>query len=59
MVLVLPLIVQVLLDLDKSVKLIGKLLFGSKMGPLVLNTMRIPRQPLVDDWDYLKKMVSP
>ena len=42
MVLVLALIVQVLLDLDKSVKLIGKLLFGSEMGPLVLNTMRFP-----------------
>ena len=59
MVLVLPLIVQVLLDLDKSVKLIGKLLFGSEMGPLVLNTIRFPGQPLVDDWDYLKTMVSP
>ena len=49
MVLVLPLIVQVLLDLDKSVKLIGKLLFGFEMGPLVLNTVRLLGKPLVDD----------
>ena len=47
------------MHLDKSVKLIGKLLFGSEMGPLVLNTMRFPGQPLVNDWDYLKTMVSP
>ncbi|GLJ23425.1 hypothetical protein SUGI_0443330 [Cryptomeria japonica] len=45
------------MHLDKSVKLIGKLLFGTERGPLVLNTVRSPGQPLVDDWDCLKTMV--
>lgn len=47
------------MHLDKSVKLIGKLLFGSERGPLVLNKVRSPGQPLVDDWECLKTMVSP
>ncbi|KAH9303186.1 hypothetical protein KI387_014769 [Taxus chinensis] len=45
------------MHLDKSVKLIGKLLFGSERGPAVLNTVLPPGQPLVDDWDCLKTMV--
>eukprot|EP01018_Ginkgo_biloba_P028268 Gb_24750 [translate_table: standard] len=45
------------MHLDKSVDLIGKLLFGSEMGPHVLKAVRPPGQPLVDDWDCLKTMV--
>lgn len=45
------------MHVDKSMNLIGKLLFGSARGPNVLNTVRPPGQPLVDDWDCLKTMV--
>ncbi|KAH9306246.1 hypothetical protein KI387_010650, partial [Taxus chinensis] len=45
------------LHLDRSIKLIGKLLFGSEMGPSVLNAIRSYGHPLVDDWDCLKTMV--
>lgn len=45
------------MHMDQTVKLIGKLLFGIKKGPEVLNTVRPAGQPLVDDWDCLKTMV--
>uniref|UniRef100_A0A0D6QUT4 Legumain prodomain domain-containing protein n=1 Tax=Araucaria cunninghamii TaxID=56994 RepID=A0A0D6QUT4_ARACU len=45
------------MHMDKSIKLIGKLLFGSEMGPSVLNSVRPRGQPLVDDWACLKTMV--
>ncbi|PQQ09621.1 vacuolar-processing enzyme [Prunus yedoensis var. nudiflora] len=45
------------MHMDQTMKLIGKLLFGIKKGPEVLNTVRPARQPLVDDWDCLKTMV--
>ncbi|KAM0919296.1 hypothetical protein ACQ4PT_008231 [Festuca glaucescens] len=43
--------------LDSSVDFIGKLVFGFENGPSVLEAPRSPGQPLVDDWDCLKKMV--
>ncbi|XP_058068390.1 vacuolar-processing enzyme-like [Magnolia sinica] len=45
------------LHIDNSIELVGKLLFGSKRGPEVLNAVRPTGQPLVDDWDCLKTMV--
>lgn len=45
------------MHMDQTMKLIGKLLFGIKKGPEVLNTVRPAGQPLVDDWDCLKTMV--
>lgn len=45
------------MHLDKSVKLVGNLLFGLEKGPAVLNFVRTPGEPLVDDWDCLKTMV--
>ncbi|GKV03533.1 hypothetical protein SLEP1_g15818 [Rubroshorea leprosula] len=45
------------MHIDHSMKLIGKLLFGIENGPEVLKTVRPAGQPLVDDWDCLKKMV--
>lgn len=45
------------MHLDKSVNLIGKLLFGSVRGPAVMKAVRPPGQPLVDDWHCLKTMV--
>ncbi|GLT25538.1 hypothetical protein SLA2020_006600 [Shorea laevis] len=45
------------MHIDRSMKLIGKLLFGIESGPEVLKTVRPTGQPLVDDWDCLKKMV--
>ncbi|XP_031482518.1 vacuolar-processing enzyme [Nymphaea colorata] len=45
------------MHIDNSMELIGKLLFGSKKGAEVLNTVRPAGQPLVDDWDCLKTMV--
>lgn len=45
------------MHVDDSVKLIGKLLFGIKKGPKVLNNVRPSGQPLVDDWGCLKNMV--
>jgi legumain len=44
--------------LDSSIDFIGKLLFGFENGPSVLEYPRNPGQPLVDDWDCLKRMVS-
>lgn len=46
------------MHIDNSVKLIGKLLFGFEKGPEVLNAVRPAGQPLVDDWDCLKILVS-
>ncbi|CAB4266119.1 unnamed protein product [Prunus armeniaca] len=45
------------MHMDQTMKLIGKLLFGIKKGPEVLNAVRPAGQPLVDDWDCLKTMV--
>ncbi|EXB54447.1 Vacuolar-processing enzyme [Morus notabilis] len=44
--------------LDKSIELIGSLLYGPQKGSLVLNSVRSPGQPLVDDWACLKSMVK-
>jgi hypothetical protein len=44
--------------LDSSIDFIGKLLFGFVNGPSVLEYPRNPGQPLVDDWDCLKRKVS-
>jgi legumain len=44
--------------LDSSIDFIGKLLFGVENGPSTLGAVRAPGQPLVDDWDCLKRMVS-
>ncbi|KAE9599954.1 hypothetical protein Lal_00045772 [Lupinus albus] len=44
-------------NVDNSVKLIGKLLFGIEKGEEVLNNVRPAGQPLVDDWICLKTMV--
>ncbi|KAL3746835.1 hypothetical protein ACJRO7_015733 [Eucalyptus globulus] len=45
------------MHIDHSVKLIGKLLFGIKKGPEVLNAVRPAGQPLVDDWACLRSLV--
>lgn len=42
--------------LDASVELIGTILFGPAMN--VLNSVREPGLPLVDDWECLKSMVK-
>jgi legumain len=44
--------------LDSSVDFIGKLLFGFENGPSVLEAVRPSGEPLVDDWDCLKRVVS-
>lgn len=43
--------------LDGSVDLIGVLLYGPGKGSSVLNSVRPPGLPLVDDWACLKSMV--
>ncbi|KAL2321607.1 hypothetical protein Fmac_025986 [Flemingia macrophylla] len=43
--------------LDGSVELIGVLLFGPGKGSSVLQSVRDPGLPLVDDWTCLKSMV--
>ncbi|CAL9156133.1 unnamed protein product [Musa hybrid cultivar] len=43
--------------LDRSIDLIGKLIFGSNSGPAILRAVRPSGQALVDDWDCLKSMV--
>ncbi|PWA94210.1 peptidase C13, legumain [Artemisia annua] len=45
------------MHLDSSVELIGKILFGLKKGPEVLNKVRSSGTPLVDDWTCLKTLV--
>jgi legumain len=44
--------------LDTSIDFIGKLIFGFEKGPSMLEATRSPSQPLVDDWDCLKRKVS-
>lgn len=46
------------MHIDNSMKMIGKLLFGIKKGPEVLETVRPAGHPLVDDWDCLKSLVN-
>ncbi|KAL6633885.1 hypothetical protein ACP70R_026556 [Stipagrostis hirtigluma subsp. patula] len=43
--------------LDSSIDFIGKLLFGFVNGPSMLQAVRPSGQPLVDDWDCLKRTV--
>ncbi|XP_051207926.1 vacuolar-processing enzyme beta-isozyme 1 [Lolium perenne] len=43
--------------LDSSIDFIGKLVFGFEKGPSVLEAPRSSGQPVVDDWDCLKRMV--
>ncbi|KAM0915446.1 hypothetical protein ACQ4PT_010849 [Festuca glaucescens] len=43
--------------LDSSIDFIGKVLFGFENGPSMLEAPRRSGQPLVDDWDCLKRMV--
>jgi len=44
--------------LDGSVELIGVLLFGPTKGSSVLQAVRAPGLPLVDDWECLKSRVN-
>lgn len=46
------------MHVDNSIELVGKLLFGSVNGIEMLKTVRAAGQPLVDNWDCLKSMVS-
>ncbi|KAM0908367.1 hypothetical protein ACQ4PT_015520 [Festuca glaucescens] len=43
--------------LDSSIDFIGKLVFGFENGPSVLEAPRSSGQPVVDNWDCLKRMV--
>ncbi|RLM74129.1 vacuolar-processing enzyme beta-isozyme 1 [Panicum miliaceum] len=43
--------------LDSSIDFVGRLVFGFENGPKMLEAVRAPGQPLVDDWDCLKRMV--
>ncbi|XP_051207852.1 vacuolar-processing enzyme beta-isozyme 1 [Lolium perenne] len=43
--------------LDNSIDFIGKLVFGFENGASVLQAPRSSGQPVVDDWDCLKRMV--
>ncbi|KAL6903423.1 hypothetical protein ACP4OV_004236 [Aristida adscensionis] len=43
--------------LDNSIDFIGRLIFGYEKGPSTLGALRMSGQPLVDDWDCLKRMV--
>ncbi|KAJ7551267.1 hypothetical protein O6H91_06G007400 [Diphasiastrum complanatum] len=45
------------IHLDDSMQLIGKLLFGNDVGPIILKAVRPAGKPLVDDWGCLKRMV--
>eukprot|EP00252_Welwitschia_mirabilis_P013943 TRINITY_DN3089_c0_g1_i12.p1 TRINITY_DN3089_c0_g1~~TRINITY_DN3089_c0_g1_i12.p1 ORF type:complete len:232 (+),score=15.39 TRINITY_DN3089_c0_g1_i12:212-907(+) len=44
-------------SLDRSIELLGKLLFGAEAGPSILKNVRARGEPLVDDWGCLKRMV--
>jgi legumain len=44
--------------LDGSVELIGVLLFGPTKGSSILQSVREPGLPLVDDWQCLKSKVN-
>ena len=43
--------------LDQSIELIGMLLLGPENGPSLLNAIRPPGLPVVDDWECLKSVV--
>jgi legumain len=43
--------------LDSSIDFIGRLIFGFENGPKMLEAVRASGEPLVDDWDCLKRMV--
>jgi legumain len=43
--------------LDSSIDFIGRLVFGFENGPKMLEAVRASGEPLVDDWDCLKRMV--
>lgn len=43
---------------DNNVHQISNLLFGEEKGCIVMVHVRAPGQPLVDDWDCLKTLVS-
>ncbi|XP_062227432.1 vacuolar-processing enzyme beta-isozyme 1-like [Phragmites australis] len=43
--------------LYSSIDFIGKLVFGFENGPSMLEAVRTSGQPLVDDWDCLKRVV--
>ncbi|NP_001401341.1 Vacuolar-processing enzyme beta-isozyme 1 [Zea mays] len=43
--------------LDSSIDFVGRLVFGFEKGPSMLEAVRTSGQPLVDDWDCLKRMV--
>ncbi|XP_031502779.2 vacuolar-processing enzyme beta-isozyme [Nymphaea colorata] len=43
---------------DRSVEVISHLLFGKDVAPKLVNVIRSPEQPIVDDWDCLKSMVE-
>uniref|UniRef100_R7VYP9 Vacuolar-processing enzyme n=1 Tax=Aegilops tauschii TaxID=37682 RepID=R7VYP9_AEGTA len=43
--------------LDSSIDFIGKLVFGFENGPSMIEAARSSGQPLVDDWDCLKRTV--
>lgn len=44
--------------IDRSIELIGKILFGLDASKDKLNEVRPSNKPLVDDWKCLKSMVS-
>lgn len=44
--------------LDGSMELIGNFLYGPGKGSSVLQSVRAPGLPLVDDWACLKSMVN-
>jgi hypothetical protein len=44
--------------LDGSMELIGTFLYGPHKGFSILNSVREPGMPLVDDWGCLKSMVT-
>lgn len=45
------------MHLDRSVELMGKLLYGAETGPSVLQAVRPRGQPVTDDWVCLRKLV--
>ncbi|KAL6850396.1 hypothetical protein ACP4OV_021023 [Aristida adscensionis] len=43
---------------ENNIDFIGRFVFGFEKGPLMLKAVRTAGQPLVDNWDCLKKMVQ-
>ena len=43
---------------DETIKLIGDLLLGKESSTAMMANVRPAGQPLVDDWDCFKKIVS-